>query len=368
MATNVNEIVIDVFDYVAALVRDGVRPEVAQSRLSLLRARHPAAELDLVWQEEAYDQSVHYDALVSLQSHGTVSISVCPDDTLPWPLRGLHRWNDQDLVRVNDTTLKVQQAIACLDFIWSEAPIVARLISACLVQEELQKNPVKLTDAELQEAMDGFRRAHRLYTAEATHQWMAHRGLTHEKLEEYVGDEAIVANLRGRVAGGGVDAYFAAHRAAFDRVHFAQVGFADAADAKRAFEQIRSGDISLYDVARQRALDMPAGSHQQRPEMFAVLRRGEARDQRSVLFDAAPGELLPPIPTEDGYVLAQVIAVVPACLDDATRDQVTRVLFDAWLEERRRKASIEWNWGNAQRTADAGLPRPPLGSGAVGDR
>jgi putative peptide maturation system protein len=368
MATNVNEIVIDVFDYVAALVRDGVRPEDAQSRLHLIRARHPAAELDLVWQEEAYDQSVHYDALVSLPPHGTVSISVCPDDALPWPLRGLHRWNDQDLVRVNDTTLKVQQAIACLDFIWSEAPIAQRLINACLVQEELQKNPVNLTDAELQEAMDGFRKAHRLYTAETTHQWMARRGLTHEKLEEYVGDEAIVANLRGRVADGCIDAYFAAHRSSFDRVHFAQVGFPDAADAQRAFEQIRSGDISLYDVARQRALDMPAGSHQQRLDMFAVLHRGEAPDRWSDLFDAAPGDLLPPIHTEDGYVLAQVIAVVPACLDEATRDQVTRVLFDAWLEERRRKASIEWNWGNAQRTAVAGGLHPPLQSVTDGER
>jgi hypothetical protein len=28
-------------------------------------------------------------------------------------------------------------------------------------------------------------------------------------------------------------------------------------------------------------------------------------------------------------------------------------LFDAWLEERRRAATIEWNWGAAQRTAPA---------------
>jgi hypothetical protein len=49
-----------------------------------------------------------------------VSLSFCPDEELPWPLRGVGRWSDKDLVRVNNTLLRVEDAIAFLDFIWNE--------------------------------------------------------------------------------------------------------------------------------------------------------------------------------------------------------------------------------------------------------
>src|SRR5207247_7550669 len=112
------------------------------------------------------------DALLHLPGEGTISLSFCPDRALPWPLRGVHRWSDKDLVRVNDTVLQVDQAIACLDFIWGEWPLVKRLVDTCLIQEALQKDPIDLSDAQLQQAMDGFRRAHQLYTAEDPFRWM----------------------------------------------------------------------------------------------------------------------------------------------------------------------------------------------------
>src|SRR5438094_5255133 len=142
-----------------------------------------------------------------LGREGTVSLSFCPDRAIPWPLRGVQRWREQDLLRVNATVLRVDQAIACLDFIWDEARIINRLINVCLIQEALAKDPVTLSDAELQCALDGFRRAHKLYTAEDTYRWLERHGMTHEKIERYVADEATVATLRDRVTAGRVEDY-----------------------------------------------------------------------------------------------------------------------------------------------------------------
>jgi hypothetical protein len=47
------------------------------------------------------------------------------------------------------------------------------------------------------------------------------------------------------------------------------------------------------------------------------------------------------------FSLLQVRAVLPATLDTPTRGAVQRVLFDAWLAERRAAADVEWFWGNA---------------------
>src|SRR5581483_7540265 len=135
------------------------------------------------------------------------------------PLRAVHRWSDADLLRVNHKTLQIDQALGCLDFLWEDRRLMDRLVNVCLIEEELAREPIQLTDAELQQAMDGFRRAHRLFTAEATFQWMERRGMTHAQLEKYVADEAIVALLRERVTAGGIEPYFEAHRAEFDRAH-----------------------------------------------------------------------------------------------------------------------------------------------------
>jgi putative peptide maturation system protein len=129
-----------VLEYLMALHREDVRPPEAQARLRRLQQQHPDTSIDLVWEEEVYDDSVHYDALVHL-GQGTVSMSFCPDEDLPWPLRGVGRWSDKDLVRVNNTPLRVEHAIALLDFIWDEQPIVNRLLHVCLIWETLAKDP-----------------------------------------------------------------------------------------------------------------------------------------------------------------------------------------------------------------------------------
>src|SRR5262245_61609627 len=86
-------------DYLKTLNREGVRPSEAMTRLQGLRGEHPAMRMDLLWEEEACDRSVHYDALLHEAGQGTISLSFCPERTLPWPLRGVQRWSVMNLVR-----------------------------------------------------------------------------------------------------------------------------------------------------------------------------------------------------------------------------------------------------------------------------
>src|SRR3989442_911758 len=112
MKATLQQTLIDTLDYLMTLSREGLRPKEAQTRLRLLQKRRPDIGMDLLWEEEAYDQSVHYDMLLHLAGQGTVSLSFCPDRAVPWPMRGVHRWSEADLVRVNNTVLRVFQAIA----------------------------------------------------------------------------------------------------------------------------------------------------------------------------------------------------------------------------------------------------------------
>lgn len=72
MKETVQQTLVETLDYLMTLVRDGIRPEEARSGLRLLQSRHGEVGMQLIWEEEAYDHSMHYDALLNLPGKGSV--------------------------------------------------------------------------------------------------------------------------------------------------------------------------------------------------------------------------------------------------------------------------------------------------------
>jgi putative peptide maturation system protein len=346
--TSLHQTLNDTLDFLAALARDGTRPREAQAHLGPLRERSAGTCIRLVWEEESYDSFVHYDALLHVAGEGTVSLSFCPERAVPWPLRGVHRWRERELLRVNEQVLEIDQAIGCLDFIWDDARIIERLVNVCLIQEALAEEPFNLTDEELQEAMDAFRRACRLYSAEETLRWMARRGMSHVQLENYVRDEAIVARLRERVTAARVEPYFAEHAAEFDAARIARITYADEDAARHALAQIWRGEHTFYEAAERRFCDKESRADEASVR-FAVVRRGDAPEGWAAVFDGTPGVVVVPLAEGGEFALIRILERVPASLDAATRRTIAKLLFEEWLEERRQAAHIEWNWGSAHR-------------------
>src|SRR5689334_2787862 len=120
MTENLSEVVADVVAFLMLANRDGVRPRDARARLRTLQARHRDVEMELLWEEEAYDHSLHYDVLMRSRGKGTVSISFATDRGLPWPLRGVKRSTDANLLQVNGKMLTMEDAFTFLDVLWNE--------------------------------------------------------------------------------------------------------------------------------------------------------------------------------------------------------------------------------------------------------
>ena len=119
--------------------------------------------------------------------------------------------------------------------------IVEQLVNACLIREELDREPIDLTDDELQEAMNKFRAAKKLFKAEDTLRWLERHGMSHESLEQYVADDAITAKLRDRIAGDRVEEYFRQHERDFDSVRVARLDIADEGRAREIADDVRRG-------------------------------------------------------------------------------------------------------------------------------
>jgi putative peptide maturation system protein len=349
MTNDQNGDAMDAMNTMLALLRKGaaerLTPSQMQLRLAALRERDPSLVAELVWECEPHGGTYHYDALLG-DAAGTVSLAFCADDAVPWPLRGVRRWADGDLVRVNEKLMRVHDVIALIDFIWDQEPLVMTIVDACLLREAVDAERIVPTDEELQAAFDLFRRRRGLFDAEETTAWMERNGYTLQHLEHYMHDEARAQALRKRVTTDRVDRFLAERARDIDLALLAYLDFDSREAAVASIELLRSGQQDFFSLITERAALMrTAGRAGELPCTRSVLRFDLDVDQQEAVFSAAPGAIVGPFAIRRGFRVYRVLGVSAAGQDDDARGRAERVLFDEWLAERRRNARIEWQWG-----------------------
>jgi putative peptide maturation system protein len=335
--------------YLTALWQEATGTDEAQKRLDSLCERYPQLALTLLWEETSYTGSLHYTVLLSMPQVGTVSISLTPDTAVPWLLHWARHARENEVVRVNQETLTIEHMMASLDLVWEQTSIAPQLVDMCLIKEAAKRYRLRPSAAYLQQALERFRQRHRLFSAASTHQWMAERGLTHQKLETLLAGQAVTAMLRDRIATPEqLQAYWEQHPGAFDTAHLACVRLRNHDKALQLCAAIRAGECGFYEAAAQHfvAGTLLAGHG---PFFGTYPRRALASDQAEVLFAAAPGDIVGPLANTDSWNIVHVLARQTAQLsDDATREMVKKAVFDAWLDTQRQHAHIEWYWGTTQ--------------------
>lgn len=331
----------------AALLRlDAAGPDRADEagELRALRAAHPCQRVRLLHQRESLDGSVARALLLTGAAGGAVSLSWTPPSTVPWVMRGAQRVEESVLLTVDGVPLSVEDGVALLDVLWQETALLDRLVNACLVRRVLAEEPVELGTADLQAAVDAFRRARGLLTAEDTLRWLDHRGMTPQGLEDLARWEAELAALRDRVTAADVDGWLADHPGAGRRVRRIQVTVAGAELADRLARAARSDSLAVAaaaELAAGTAVSVTTGE-------VAVAELPGAPD----VLEAGP-VWCAPVP--QGTAVVQVLEVLEATPADARR-HARDVLFAAWLADRRRSASVRWGWGDTASTDAATRP------------
>ncbi|HEY0476223.1 MAG TPA: TIGR04500 family putative peptide maturation system protein [Kofleriaceae bacterium] len=334
-----------------ALARAGATPADARARIAAVAG--PGAEL--VHERDAAGPGYHFDAILE-EPGGAVTLRYCPDRGMPFALRGAERLSDRDLVEVDGEVLPVAQAIALLDFVWSERPVLRRLLDVCLIQAALRAEPVEVDAAAVQTALDRIRVANGLYSAAETQRWMAERGLSHEALEAHAADQAAILALRDRVVGARLTAELAADRAEYDAATLARIVVPDDAEHHALVERAAAERLGIAAVI---GLVVAAGRAAPGDDLaIARVRRRELGGAlRDAVFERPIGQVHA-VRDAGRLVLVHVFARHAAELDGATAELIAAELFDAWLAERRAAARIVWNWGSADRTAAATAPEP----------
>lgn len=307
--------------------------DAARSRLHDIATRR-GHRIDLLADYEPYDSTPMFDALIRQADGLTLSLSVCLPDELPWPLRGVVRASEQDVLRVNTTRLSVGEALASLDVVWQDTNLLQRVVDSAVIGDAVNREAIDVDERQLQQAADAFRRAKGLLTVADTQQWLAERQLSQQAFRGMIERLAKTVELRRRVTELHVEAWLAEHLPERDELIVAW------------FEKpANGGEFSPESATRLVAEALLAG----RPAGIATWRVHDVPHLAGRLTAVSPGTFVD-VELDARSVTAVVLARRPAVADDEARAWAARELFAAWLADQRNAADIEWFWGESART------------------
>jgi peptidyl-prolyl cis-trans isomerase C len=253
-------------------------------------------------------------------------------------------------------TLKPGQQLSPGERLDLERAFLTQLIDRELSLAEARRRGIAVTAAELANSLDEHRRD---YPAGGFEAMLKERGLTLEAwqaelLENLTLDKLIdqLVGEHGRIGEMEIDAYYAAHRADFDRpaqVRARQIVVADQATGERLLAQLRKG-ASFAELAKRESLSPEAASGGD----LGFFGRDEMPPEFDVVFSLPVGKVSPLVKSDYGYHLFLVEEKRPAArLNRQEADHEIRTLLEAerretiyreWLQALRSKATVAIDW------------------------
>jgi putative peptide maturation system protein len=309
----------------------------ARTRLERFREGRPGVQVTLLIDQPPGSPWVDYDLLLGHPEGGTVALSYRADDGLPWSVEYADHWAANYVVTVNDRHVTVQQGLLFLKLAGHHDPdLMAEIVDDVLIEQAIAEDPPPVSEEELQAAADAFRLTHGLYSAEATHRWLAEMGVSEEQFGEIQGWEVQARKLEERVTEDRVESYFEAHRESFDVVQLLRVTAPTETTAELLAEAAKGQDL----LSAVQACTLSGRGK----GLEGALRSHRARELPPGLATAPTGAVEGSVAGESRHWVAQVLGRQPAQLDDDTRAEIRKILFQEWLAERREQATVRWHW------------------------
>jgi peptidyl-prolyl cis-trans isomerase C len=253
-------------------------------------------------------------------------------------------------------TIKTGQSLSAAEREDLERVFLNQLIDQELTSAEVRRRGIVIPPADLAAVLDEHRRD---YPSDGFEKMLHERGLTLAEWENELAQSLLLDKLvdqvvgeRNRVSDQAIDAYYAEHRADFDRpaqVRARQIVVADRAEGELVLASLRKGE-AFTELAKRHSLSPEA----ERGGDLGFFGRDEMPPEFSAVFALQVGALSPLVKSDYGYHLFLVEAQRPATRlsrQEAEREIRTlletdrrETLYQEWLQELRGKAAIEVDW------------------------
>lgn len=245
------------------------------------------------------------------------------------------------LVKIDDDAISVAEFLRTLKLNGQFEGLIEQLVRDRLTVRAAKRQGLQVSEAEIQERADQFRRVRSLHRASDTNKYLDALRVSLEEFEAFVVDGLYQEKMMARVCSDqAVEGYFKLNSPRFDSIEVSHIILDAEGKAKEMMSVLADDPDSFAEMAREHSI---ADTREHGGLIGKVLRGSLRTDVEAKVFNAAVGELLGPFMSADKSVfeIFRVNAKHPARLDDDTATEVRRLLREEWLRTRAQEHVIE---------------------------
>lgn len=245
------------------------------------------------------------------------------------------------LVKVDGQAIEVADFLRTLRLSGQFDGLIEQIVRDHLTVQAAKKAGLRVSEQEIQERADQFRRARGLHRAADTNKYLDALRVSLDEFEAFIADSLYREKMMQQVCSDqAVESYFKLNSPKFDGIEVSQMVLDSEGKAKEMVSVLIDDPDCFEEMAREHSI---GATRDNGGRIGKVLRGALRTDVEAKVFNAAIGEVLGPFASADRtlFEIFRVDVRHPAQLDEATRTEVARVLREGWLRARAQEHVIE---------------------------
>jgi parvulin-like peptidyl-prolyl isomerase len=245
------------------------------------------------------------------------------------------------LVNIDDGAIDVAEFLRTLKLNGQFDGLIEQIVRDRLTVHAAKRQGLQVSEAEIQERADQFRRVRGLHRASDTNKYLDAMQITLDEFEAFIVDGLYQEKMMARVCNdAAVDAFFKLNSPRFDSIEVSHIVLDAEGKAKEMMSVLADEPDSFAEMAREHSI---ADTREQGGQIGKVLRGSLRTDVESKVFNAGVGDLLGPFASADrtAFEIFRVDAKHAARLDSDTATEVRRLLREEWLRARAQEHVIK---------------------------
>lgn len=207
----------------------------------------------------------------------------------------------------------------------------AEVESNTLVEKIGKQLNINVSEDEIQEFGDNFRKENRLYGESETLDWLSAQRIDAEDWSKGVYLQILTQKIKESTVGESVDSYYMSNRNNCRRVALSQILVSDLTTAIKIVESIRNKNESFCALA----LEFSQGKQSKENGGFAGIKfvAELIPEIAAAIEEVEAGNVLDPVQSRLGYHILRVEKWFPPALNEI-RDSLINYLFQSWISDR----------------------------------
>jgi parvulin-like peptidyl-prolyl isomerase len=231
-------------------------------------------------------------------------------------------------LQIGDTSIPAEQ----LPELLNKYRLVPQLAKELILDRELAA--YKNTEEEHLQACKRFYQQNQLNTDLELDQWLQQQQMTRADLSHLIDRELRLQQFKTNKWEVKVESHFCQRKVQIDQVVFSMIRVKEIDVAEEIFFRIHSGEATFMELAPRYS----EGTEAKTKGISGPVELGKLDPNLAgALVSARPEEVLPPMNISNWWVIVQLEAILPAQLDEATRQRLTEELFTIWVNDQVQK-------------------------------